>query len=295
MRNAYPELVVSGVDSNWSGQPRCDYSTVVKIRFLAEGIYTRGHVTLGFHPAAADWARALAAVMLHHGYKFRESAGGSLSCRKITGGGRTSLHAHGVAADFNPSVNRYRRSVGPFQWGKQTDMGPAMIFDIEQIQTVDGRVITMWGGRWWNVKDPMHFQPSKVTREQLERGVDFRLVPGWADYLAWTDTEDIVIRLGDNNELVGWYQALLNAAGADPRLGVDGKFGSVTEAAVVAYQETLRLSPTGVIDGPLAAKLSSYSNAKDNRYAKLDHTHDPEPHDQYAPIDHGHRTEGNTI
>jgi len=324
MRNDYPELIASGVDSSWylTGSPlACDYSGVTKVKFLAEGsIYTRGHVALGFHPAVAEWARALAAVMFHHQYPFRESAGGSLSCRKITGGGRTSLHAHGVAADFNPSKNRYRVSVGPFQWGKATDMTPEMIFDVEQIQTTEGLQVTQWGGRWFNVKDPMHFQPSKVTREQLASGVDFGSVPGWATYQSWIEGETVLTE-GNYGWAVYRLQDALNgyiakyATHLEP-LTVDKSYGPKTTAAVQIYQSGDGLAATGNADGvtysalmrylpgeldsptpaahshdDLAARVEDVALALENHGHDTSHDHD----NRYAAYTHSHQTEGHTV
>lgn len=94
--------------------------------------------------------------------------------------------------------------------------------------------------------------------------------------------EDIVLKKGDSSDLVAWYQALLNSAGRVPPLTVDGDFGSATESAVKWYQAHLKEGQTGMIDGPLAAKLSSFSNSKDGRYAPIDHG----PHGGLAlPVD----------
>lgn len=224
-RNAYPELVKRfDVD----GRPVCGYAETVEVGFATPG----GQIGLKFHPSVADAARALAAVFAAYGYLFRESAGGSINCRNITGAsadqirlqarsGRayaTSLHAHGVAVDFNPSVNRYRRAVGPIQWGRQTDMEPAMIADIEKIRTVGGFRVWTWGGRWTNIKDPMHFQATACTRLQLERGIDWSTVPETEMLMDYLKVRDL--------------QEALNAAGAS--LTVDGVWGPKSAAALAA-------------------------------------------------------------
>jgi len=191
MRNQYPDLIIGGVDAQWNvigDRPKCNYSSTTKVRFAASGpSYPQGFVELKFHPSAADWARSVAAVMRHHKYYFRETSGGSCVCRKITGGLKTSLHAHGCVFDINPSKNAYRKTVGGglIQWGRHTDMTKTMIRDIEAIVTVDGYRTTSWGGRWTNSKDPMHFECSKVTRIQLEKGIRWASVVGWAEYKEW--------------------------------------------------------------------------------------------------------------
>lgn len=191
MRNLYPELVIGGVDPLWNvltGGPTCDWSRTVVVTFYAGGpFYPLGKVNLRFHPTIAPWAEALAAVFYQHRYPFEETAGGSVSCRKITGGTKTSPHTHGVAMDINPSRNRYRTTLlgGLIQWGKETDMPMAMIVDAEAIRTVNGKPTTSWGGRWSNIKDPMHFEASKCVRSDLATGINYSTVAGWAAYRAW--------------------------------------------------------------------------------------------------------------
>lgn len=183
MRTWYPEFVVGGVDSMWNvtgTRPICDWSTGIKVNFLASAAMG-GSVDLIVHPATADAFRALAAVFRAWNYEFRERSGGSVSCRKITGGTRTTLHAHGVAMDINPTANSYRVSVGAIQWGRQTDMDPTMIAAIEAIRTVGGQPIFQWGGRWSNIKDPMHFECSRCSRADLEKGIDWSTVPNRPD------------------------------------------------------------------------------------------------------------------
>lgn len=265
MRNMYPEFVIGGVTTKWKVtgiKPKCDYSSATGVKFLAsESI--GGGITLRFHPVVANWGRALAAVMFHHGYKFREMSGGTLSCRKITGSSKTSLHAHGVAIDFNPSKNRYRRQFGPVGFGRQTDMSPEMIHDIEtKILTLTGKKVTQWGGRWRNIKDPMHFQPSQVSRTQLEKGINFTKVPGWGNYLAWENGEQM-IAVGDTGKTVSKIQKGLNGwnklnGNIQQTLVVDGVYGVKTMDLVSAYQKAADLPRTGSVDGITMALLMEY-------------------------------------
>lgn len=191
MRNMYPQLVVGGVTSSWTvltGGPICSYTSTTKAAFYAPA-FSNGRISLRFHPSITPWASALAAVFYHYRYPFRELAGGSVSCRKITGGDKTSPHAHGVAIDINPSTNRYRTSLlgGLIQWGRETDMPMEMVRDAEAIRTTTGKATTSWGGRWTNIKDPMHYEASKCNRTDLSWGIDSSTVVGWAEYLAWRD------------------------------------------------------------------------------------------------------------
>ena len=253
MRNMYPEFVIGGVTSKWKVtgiKPKCDYSSAIKVKFLAsESI--GGFIDLRFHPSVANWGQALAAVMLYHNYQFREMSGGTLSCRKIAGSTKTSLHAHGVAVDFNPSKN-------PFTWKLTTDMPDAMIDDmLKNIVTVDNRPVTSWGGNWLFRKDPMHFQPSQVSRTQLEKGIDFTKVPGWDNYLAWENGEQM-ITLGDTGNTVKKIQKALNGWKPSLNLTVDGQFGPITRSAVVKYQKAAERPTSGVVDGIIMAMLMEY-------------------------------------
>ena len=253
MRNMYPELIVGGVTSKWKvarAIPKCDYSSAIGVKFLASEPIG-GFIVLKFHPAVVNWGQALAAVMFHHNYQFREMSGGTLSCRKIAGSTKTSLHAHGVAVDFNPSKN-------PFTWRLITDMPKELITDItKNIVTVDNYPITSWGGNWFRRKDPMHFQPSQVSRTQLEKGIDFSKVPGWGNYLAWGNGEQM-ISIGDKGNAVAKIQKALNGWRPSLKLVPDGKFGPITRNAVMSYQSAADITSTGAVDGVTMALLMEY-------------------------------------
>jgi len=60
----------------------------------------------------------------------------------------------------------------------------------------------------------------------------------------------VVMRRGMNGPSIRQAQERLNARGANPRLATDGIFGSLTEAAVIAFQRAHNLTPDGII-GPL--------------------------------------------
>ena len=63
-------------------------------------------------------------------------------------------------------------------------------------------------------------------------------------------TSHPTVRYGSNGPAVEELQQKLNQAGASPPLVVDGIFGPLTRAAVVAFQQANALSPDGVV-GPL--------------------------------------------
>lgn len=252
LRQEYPELIVS------YNPLRCDYMGVSSVRFLAGGTYPQGYLDLKVHPAITDAARALASVMYAWDYAFQESAGGTLNCRMITGGTRTSLHAHGVALDFNPSRNGYKRVVGLLddpdtghkegllQWGRYTDMPAGMIRAIRKIRTVSGARLLQWGGYWYNIKDPMHFQPY-CSRADVESGIDWSTVEGWEDYQGWIglDEGDTMAFLPmkeldgiGNREFkksdVAALQEMINEA-YNAGLTKDGQYGPATKAAVKKF------------------------------------------------------------
>lgn len=224
LRYQYPELVI-----NWS-TPSCDYSRCGTVTFLASAVFD-GAITLRVHPNTVDAFTALASVFRAWRYEFREKVGGTVSCRKITGGTGTSLHAHGIAMDINPSVNAYRKTVGGglIQWGRQTDMPTEMVKAVEAIRTKNGKQVFEWGGRWTNVKDPMHFEID-VLKVDLATGINWDTVQGEPE-------EDMFCQKGDKGDKVTALQLLLIAHGYNlPQFGADGDFGNETVSAVASFQ-----------------------------------------------------------
>jgi hypothetical protein len=183
--------------------------------------------------------------MLAFGYAFTETAGGTVSCRYIAGTRATSLHAHGIAKDDNPSTNRYRVVAGPIQFGRHTDRPLAMVRAIEAIRTANGKPVFEWGGRWTNAKDPMHDELDAL-RADLATGINLATLPAgaWGAYLAF--------------EAGGSTQG-----NGDPMLGLDiGKPGEpviAKGAAATALQLMLKLRghDPGVIDGLAGDKTRS--------------------------------------
>ena len=248
---------------------------------------------------------SIASCMLHHGYKFRELIGGSVSCRKITGSSsKTSGHAHGCCLDFNPSKNGYRVQAGPIQWGRHTDMSKEMIRDIEAVRTTGGSRATQWGGRWTNIKDAMHFQPY-VTDVQSIRPTT---VAGWSDYTVWLahgpqpipeeDMALLPIQYGhgysdppDDSGLVGdmsfkkedvrHIQLLAGISGS----AVDGVYGHGTAAKIASSLVNEAEPEVLVVDARIyqdlldlrqvPPDLSSYAKRTwvKARFAEVDHPH----------------------
>lgn len=261
LRNEYPDLVVGGVDQYWNvtgTKPTCDYSLCEAVAFAAAGAYS-SDVHLKVHPVTDEAWRALAAIMRSWGYTFNETAGGSVSCRKITGGTRTSLHAHGIAVDFNPSKNSYRRTYGGglIQWGRQTDMPKDMVVQIEGIRTNDGAKVFRWGGRWTNIKDPMHYEVN-TTKAHLLTGIDWSSVP--ATHVPQEDEEMITLTTpytkGDD---VKYWQLRMNEGGLlSAPLTTDGIFGNNSKNAVNVYRAHFGLEASGIIDMTFSNAMAAF-------------------------------------
>ena len=97
---------------------------------------------------------------------------GGYVCRKITGGNQPSLHSYGIAVDVNWQTNPYlktsnrrlarfssaetqeERALDVRHNGADTDMTKAMIDDVLEILTNEGKTIFAWGG---------DFRPSRTA------------------------------------------------------------------------------------------------------------------------------------
>ena len=198
-------------------------------------------------PRTDDAWRALAQVMLFHGYYIRPPDTDSYNCRNITGGTGLSLHAYGIALDVNWGSNPYRRtpsrrgvrfSSQPTQHLRalevkgdlaDTDMTPHMIRDILAIETTGGNRVFEWGGSWLTTKDSMHFQLD-VTPDELAAGINWESVR--------QQEEVMFARRGDKGPTVEYYQRkLARLSPADPG-PPDADYGGRTAASVAAFQQS---------------------------------------------------------
>ena len=73
------------------------------------------------------------------------------------------------------------------------------------------------------------------------------------------------LRRGDSNEAVRLMQTYLNSISRDrypniPTVNEDGVFGGETERAVIAFQQSTGLNPTGVIDVTTWERISELYN-----------------------------------
>ena len=258
------------------------------VRFAAGGAIGKPYIDLRVHPAAVPYYQAVAAILLFHGYTFNEWAGGTVSMRNIGGVAHrrieeqvrrqyplaTSMHAHGLAFDINPSKN-------PIGSSRPDELDQArwqrMIQDIKNITTTSGHKPTKWGGDW-NIDDDMHFEPTACTRRQLETGIRTTTVPGWGAYAAWAaaptrpppppEEDGMSIRRGDPTTLGAaeaqkamrqffgqdngdWkpYPGSSHYDGLRFQPGEDGSPGETFEANVKASQKMVGIAETGVFDG----------------------------------------------
>jgi hypothetical protein len=200
--------------------------------------------------ATAEAWRALDQVMATARYDLRAQDTGAYNCRPITGGTAYSLHAFGIAADFNWSSNPYRKD------GRLvTDMPAAMVASIKAIRTSGGVAVFRWGGDFRNAKDPMHFEVVASPTE-LAAGIDWSTVagapggvPGPVADAPRDSASRPVLSPGDRGPAVVELQRRLSTAGCDPG-PADGRFGPRTEAAVRAFQAARGLAVDATV-GPL--------------------------------------------
>lgn len=186
----------------------------------------------------ADAFRAVDVVMQAHGYAPRTADTGGFNCRRITGGTGYSLHAYGVAVDYNWNSNPYRSD------GKLiTDMPREMVAAIKAIRTTAGVQVFRWGGDYTRAKDAMHFEVVASPRE-LGAGID---APGAASKApdpskpaSWP-----VIEHGARGPAVRALQERLIAAGFACG-AADGVFGKRTGMALRDYQRSRALDVDGV-------------------------------------------------
>lgn len=195
-------------------------------------------VRISVDPRALEAFRALDMAMQAAGYQPRAGQTGAYNCRKITGGSGYSLHAYGIALDVNWNANPYRAD------GRLvTDMPASMVRNIEAIRTKAGVKVFEWGGRWSSVKDAMHYELD-LSPAQLAVGIDWSTVPSVKldpdRPGTWPVLED-----GDTGPTVEELQRRLNAAGAS--LEVDGDYGTLTLAAVEAFQRSRKLTVDGIV------------------------------------------------
>ncbi len=221
-------------------------------------------------PPAADAFRALAAVLISHGYDIRLDDTDSYNCRAIKGGTGKSLHSYGIAVDVNWDTNPFKltpddRAVRFSAKATQqeraqevklgisdTDMTPDMIDDVRAIRANNKKQIFQWGGDWRDRKDTMHFE-LEVTPADLQSGVDWSTVKqsrsGKAVEISTDEAVPAAGRLmiGARGDDVKQLQSAL-AQGGFAVGAIDGIYGNQTAAAVRLFQASRGLPQTGMAD-----------------------------------------------
>lgn len=181
--------------------------------------------------------KALDVVMQSFRYAPRSRDTGAFVCRPITGGKGYSLHAYGIAVDYNWNTNPY----GP---KLITDMPRAMVDAGKRIRTKKGVEVFRWGGDYRRNKDAMHWEVV-CSPEDLRAGIDWSTVPMEPPREGDPSTWPVLDR-GDRGPTVEKLQELLRAAGHGD-LDRPGTFGPKTEAAVRAYQAARKLDVDGIV------------------------------------------------
>ncbi len=295
-RNAYREHIAGFTTSGKNyAKPYLKAGWVwPRVRYFAGGQISRPYIDLRVHPAAVAYHQALAAIFLFHGYSFDETAGGTVNMRNIGGSAQwkldkqvrlqhpyaTSLHAHGLAIDINPSKN-------PFGSSRPDEFDQArwarLVSDFKAIHTVDDILATKWGGDW-SIDDDMHIEPTLCTRAQLSRGIDFSAIPGWDSYRIWApqptrpppppEEDGMSIKRGDppskgcaeiqkalrifygqNNGTWPPWDGVSQYDGQPFAVGEDGDPGATFETNVRNAQKRLGIAESGVADGFTCAYL----------------------------------------
>jgi peptidoglycan hydrolase-like protein with peptidoglycan-binding domain len=211
----------------WAPACQCELSTLL----LHSG--ARATVAKG----ASEAFRAIDVVMQTAGYAPRAGDTGGYNCRQITGGTAHSLHAFGIAVDYNWNSNPFRAD------GKLiTDMPSTMVATVKAIRTKGGARVFRWGGDFTRVKDAMHFEVVASPRE-LASGIDWSKAdvrePDPSKPATWP-----VLQRGDRGPTVTALQERLTRAGfaCEP---VDGIFGKGTEQSVRRFQDSRSLDVDG--------------------------------------------------
>ncbi len=180
--------------------------------------------------------KAIDSIMQSFKYAPRRKDTGAFNCRKITGGSNYSLHAYGIAVDYNWSTNPYGRKL-------ITDMPAAMVQAIKNIRTKKGVEVFRWGGDYSKNKDAMHYEVV-ASPDELKAGIDWKSVA--ADPPNPNDpTSHATLQKGDKGPTVEKLHDLLVKAGFK-ELDGKGNFGTKTDTAVRDYQSSRGLGADGV-------------------------------------------------
>jgi len=200
---------------------------------------TRGGAT----PLAAWVHRGIAPLVLEGLRRSEDVLGydvrmlGGYASRPIRGStSAPSNHSWGLAVDIN--WDRNPMVVGALV----TDLPPGMV-------AVWKGLGFGWGGDYHSRKDAMHFEFMGTPAQAAALVATLGMAPAGAvhDAAPIGDVPRPVLRIGAKGDSVRFLQKRLDDLGS--HLGVDGDFGRLTLADVVAFQRARSLSPDGIV-GP---------------------------------------------
>ena len=162
---------------------------------------------------------ALEAAIMGSGYRTPMGPTGSYHCRKIGGSDTWSLHAYGVAIDWDYGENPYLRgetiSKG-FVTDPRFELTEANVDAVEAIVNEQGEQIWRWLG--WTIADTMHFQvnvpPERCQPYQEEDEMTYeQFTNEWIQYVA---DEDLMRMREAELFTTSWeYYATLRDLGVD--------------------------------------------------------------------------------
>lgn len=216
-------LSTSQLRNAW--HPPCDQKMVT--------IKTASGAKITVDVRTAEAFRTLLAIFNKHNYVLRKTDTGAYNCRHINHNPNYgwSLHAYGIAADFNWGTN-------PWSGRYITDMPSAMVQEVLSIRTnKNNKRVFRWGGDWdydsntpHKYYDTMHYE-IVCTPDDLSQGVYIR---GSGERM------DLYLNRGESGSHIENFQNLLNgvllATGNKPGdellIGVDGVWGERTSQAL---------------------------------------------------------------
>lgn len=191
----------------------------------------------GLKPAVDSLEEVLADIRVEQPQVFAALGTAGMLCARLVRGSQHAIsnHSWGTAIDLTLNGVLDRRGDGKVQVG------------LTLIAPIFNRHGWFWGAAF-TTEDAMHFEASDgLIRRWHGQGLLGAAAPG--------RVPDDLLTAGDRGPEVRTLQLRLNALGAD--LEVDGDFGPATRAAVMAFQASRGLPPTGAVDAQTRAALAT--------------------------------------
>lgn len=197
---------------------------------------------------------------------FTASSIGYYNCRRISGSTKMSLHAFGLAGDFDPFAlgNGFYKGWSKFSWSRTT-FTPAQVAHLEKIRTNNGKKVFRWGGWWTTSRDYMHWEID-CSPSDLKTGIDYSTVLGGKqggafmlqdgakgrDVAEWQKMMAMSPFNQDNGNWDPYEEPEGTVAkslfdGAKFKAGEDGSFGGTATQNTKNVQKALGAGQTGVV------------------------------------------------